>query len=370
VQVEHHTETGSVVLRAVGDWDIANAGALDAELTGLGRLGPRVVVDGSHLDHLDTAGAWLIHRTVTSLRAAGATVEVRGLGGAQEALLQRVAESDRPPLALSPRLRTGEMVGDLGRRTAGFLRSARHFVSFFGESTVVLLRTLLHPRRLRLTPLVWQMEQAGFNALPIVGLMSFLIGIVIAYQGAVQLESFGADVFVVDLIGLSVLREFGILLAAVMVAGRSGSAFTAHLGSMKIDEEVDALRTMGLDPMEVLVLPRVLGLVLTLPLVAFFADLAALLGGGLMAWASQDIAPRTFLERLREAVEPWDFWVGIVKAPVFAGVIGLVGCYQGLQVGGSSESLGLNTTRAVVESIFLVIVLDALFSIFFTLIGI
>jgi phospholipid/cholesterol/gamma-HCH transport system permease protein len=193
---------------------------------------------------------------------------------------------------------------------------------------------------------------------------------VLAYQGATQLQKFGAEVFVVDLIGVSVLREIGILLTAIVVAGRSGSAFTAQIGSMKVNEEVDAMRTLGLDPIQVLVIPRVLALVLMLPLLAFFSDMMGLLGGGLMAWSVLDVSPGQFIERLNSSIGLWTFWVGIIKAPVFGLLIALVGCYEGLQVANSAESVGSRTTRSVVESIFLVMIVDAVFSIFFAYIGI
>jgi phospholipid/cholesterol/gamma-HCH transport system permease protein len=214
------------------------------------------------------------------------------------------------------------------------------------------------------------MEEVGFNALPIVGLISLLIGVVLAYQGAVQLQKFGAQVFVVNLVGVSVLREVGILLTAIVVAGRSGSAFAASIGSMVIREEVDAMRTLGLSPVEVLVLPRILALVLMMPVLAFFADLMGLLGGMLMCWLALDVTPVVFVDRLRAAVGVSHFWVGMVKAPVFGFIIGLIGCLDGLRVAGSAESVGRQTTRAVVTSIFLVIVADAFFSIFFSYVGI
>jgi phospholipid/cholesterol/gamma-HCH transport system permease protein len=214
------------------------------------------------------------------------------------------------------------------------------------------------------------MEQVGLNALPIVGLISFLIGIVLAYQGAQTLRQFGAEVFVVDLIGISMLREIGILLTAIVVAGRSGSAFAAAVGSMMVHEEVDAMRTLGLDPMEVLVLPRLLALVLTLPMLAFFSDMMGLLGGGLMSWVVLDITPVVYIERMNNAVGLWTFWVGIIKAPFFGFLIAMVGCLEGFRVSGSAESVGQQTTRAVVTSLFLVIVVDALFSIFFSTVGV
>jgi phospholipid/cholesterol/gamma-HCH transport system permease protein len=214
------------------------------------------------------------------------------------------------------------------------------------------------------------MQEVGLNAVPIVALMGFLIGIVLAFQGAVQLRQFGAEIFVVDLIAVSVLRELGILLTAIIVAGRSGSAFTASIGSMKVREEIDAMRTLGLDPIEVLVLPRVLALIIMLPILGLIANIFALLGGGLMSWAELGISPSMFLTRFVENTDVWHLAVGLIKAPFFAFIISIVGCWQAMQVGGSSESVGRRTTQSVVQSIFLVIVADACFSVFFAEIGI
>ena len=286
-------------------------------------------------------------------------------------MLEQVAAADRPAEVVPPG--PGTLVRILARVGAGTLdaiEESRQVVGFFGRVMSSLLGTLARPHRLRLTALVSHMEQVGFNALPIVGLLSFLIGVVLAYQGAVVLQRFGAEIFVVNLIAISVLREIGILLTAIVVAGRSGSAFAAAIGSMMVHEEVDAMRTLGLDPMEVLVLPRLLALALTMPLLAFFADMMGLLGGGIMAWVVLDIAPTLFLERLGDAVSVWSFWTGMIKAPVFGVIIAVVGCLEGFRVSGSAESVGRQTTRAVVTSLFLVIVADALFSIFFSTVGV
>ena len=360
------------LLSAGGRWDVANAGRLDAELHALAPIANgRVTVDLAGLEVLDTAGAWLLHRTIDSLRQAGTEVALSGAEPKHAAMLRQVAADYQPCETEPPRAATiVQVLGHIGESTVWLVRETGDLIAFFGEAMVALGRSIVQPRRLRLTSIVFHMEQVGFNALPIVGLISFLIGVVLAYQGAQQLQRFGAEVFVVDLISISVLREIGILLTAIVVAGRSGSAFTAQIGSMKVHEEVDALRTLGLDPMEVLVLPRVLALVLTLPLLAFFADIMGLLGGGLMAWIALDIGPDVYLDRLQGAVDIWSFWVGIIKAPVFAFLIALIGCYEGMQVVGSAESVGQKTTRAVVEAIFLVIVADALFSIFFSLVGV
>jgi len=262
------------------------------------------------------------------------------------------------------------MVAQLGQQVVDAFRQGHDLLGFFGALVVTALGTLRRPGRIRFVSFVHHLEQAGLNALPIVGLLAFLIGVVVAYQGVDQLRRFGAQIFTVNLLGISVLREMGILITAILVAGRSGSAYTAQIGTMQVNEEVDAMRTLGLDPIEMLVLPRILALVVALPLLTFFADIMAVLGGGIMSMMLIDLTVPRFLRQLQEAVGLWTFWVGIIKAPVFAFLIGMVGCFEGLRVRGSAESLGRLTTRSVVESIFLVIVFDALFSILFSRLGI
>ena len=354
-----------------GCWTIGDAERLDKELMVIhDRAATKIIFKLSGLERLDTAGAWLIHRTRKNLETGGAEVILDGINPEFRILLDEIAANDQtsPPLPHTNQL--VEWVAHTGEVTLETLRRARDFLGFFGLVVLTILRTVTHPARLRLVPMVHHMEQVGLNALPIVGLISFLIGVVIAYQGASQMKQFGAEVFVVNLIAVSILREIGILLAAIVIAGRSGSAFTAQIGAMKVNEEIDAMRTLGLDPVEVLVLPRLLALMLAMPLLAFFADMIGLLGGGLMSWIVLDIKPDQFVERLSGAVSLWSFWIGIIKAPFFAVIIALVGCYEGFQVGGSAESVGHMTSRSVVESIFLVIVIDAAFSIFFQLIGV
>ena len=229
--------------------------------------------------------------------------------------------------------------------------------------------TIRHPRRFRFNAVVQRFDVVGVRALGIIGLMSFLVGIVIAQQGAVQLRQFGAEVFTINLIGRSAVKELGVLMTAIMVAGRSGSAFAAQIGSMKLNEEVDAMRTIGVSPMEALVVPRVLATVLMMPLLGFYAAIMAIIGGGIFTWLSLDIPPITFVQRIREVVPETDLWQALIKAPVFGMIIAMAGCYQGLQVEGNAEDVGLRTTTAVVQGIFLVIVLDAFFAVFFTEIG-
>ena len=364
---------GTSRLAPTGRWLIGEVGRLDAALGGLQVPHDRpLTIDLGGIEALDTAGAWLIYRTAKRLKSEGVAVEFANIRREHAILLEQVAAADKPGEA-PPRRHVNayrHAVERLGRGTLFVLAQMRDFIGFLGLVIEVALKSAVQPGRIRFTSLVYHMEQVGLNALPIVGLISFLIGVVLAYQGASQLQRFGAEIYVVNLIGVSVLREIGILLTAIVVAGRSGSAFTAQIGSMKIREEVDAMRTLGLDPIEVLVLPRMLALILTLPLLAFFSDLMGLLGGGLMAWISLGIPPDLFLERLNEAIGLWHFWVGLIKAPVFAAVISLIGCYEGMRVEGSAESVGQLTTRSVVESIFLVIIADAVFSIFFNIVGV
>jgi phospholipid/cholesterol/gamma-HCH transport system permease protein len=249
-------------------------------------------------------------------------------------------------------------------------KTGRDLVAFFGLVLETLGKTLVNPFRMRATSTVYHMEQTGLNAVPIVSLISFLIGAVLAYQGAEQLKRFGGEIFTVNLVAVSFLREIGILLTAIMVAGRSGSAFTAQIGSMKLREEIDAMRTLGLDPMEVLVLPRVIALLIMMPILGFISAMMGLMGGGLVVWIELGMSPAMYIERVKEAVDVWDALVAFIKAPVFGLLIAMIGCFEGLKVEGSAESVGQRTTASVVEGIFTVIVVDAFFSIMFVKLGI
>jgi phospholipid/cholesterol/gamma-HCH transport system permease protein len=362
-----------LLIEAGGRWTLATLAELDAERARLLAGAPgggQAAIDLRALERLDTAGAWLLHRIRCDLDGQGWRTEWSGARDAHAALLaeiRRLAPEPMPPAPeVNPLVR---LVAELGHSTLAALEEAARLLSFFGQTVSTLGRILLRPGRLRLTSLTHHLEQSCVNALPIVGLIAFLIGIVMAYQGADQLRRFGAEIYTVDLLAISTLREIGILITAVVVAGRSGSAFTAQIGMMKVNEEVDALRTMGLDPFEVLVLPRVIALMIALPLLAFFADMMALFGGALMCVFTLDVSPEQYLSRLSYAIWPRTFWVGIVKAPVFAFLIAMVGCYEGLTVDGSAESVGRKTTLAVVVGIFLVIVFDAIFSVVFSAVG-
>ncbi|MEX0923537.1 MAG: MlaE family lipid ABC transporter permease subunit [Rhodovibrionaceae bacterium] len=363
-------EGDRLLLRFEGAWTTYGLALADKALRALRLESVReAALDVSGVSQIDTTGAWLIVRTRMALEAAGASVTLSGSTPARDAVFAKVRHEPAPPEAERGNLLTAQ-VERLGAGTLSALGDARDLLGFLGHTVIVFARVAAQPGRLRVTATIYHMQKSGFDALPIVGLISFLIGVVMAYQGADQLRRFGAEIFTVNLVGIAVLRELGILLTSIIVAGRSGSAFTAQIGTMKVNEEVDALRTIGLDPMEVLVLPRILALVLVLPLLTFYADIMGLLGGAMMAALALDISVVQFVERLREAITPTTFWVGMVKAPVFAFIIAMVGCFEGLQVTSSAESVGMRTTRSVVEAIFLVIVLDALFSIFFSYVGI
>lgn len=365
-------DASTLTLRPQGDWVVTHAEMIDRALQAIDTIGRRsATFDLSHLERLDTAGAWLLYRTARSLERAGAKVTTAGATAAQSTLLNAVAKSDKPAVAEAP---TGNILVNLIVRMGAALdeggRTGRDLVAFFGLVLETLGKTVLHPTRMRATSTVYHMEQAGLNAVPIVSLISFLIGAVLAFQGAEQLRRFGGEIFTVNLVAVSFLREIGILLTAIMVAGRSGSAFTAQIGSMKLREEIDAMRTLGLDPMDVLVLPRVIALLVMMPVLGFISAMMGLLGGGLVVWMELGMSPAMYIERLRESVDLWDAGVAFIKAPIFGLAIAMIGCFEGMKVEGSAESVGQRTTASVVEGIFTVIVLDALFSILFVKLGI
>jgi phospholipid/cholesterol/gamma-HCH transport system permease protein len=354
-----------------GAWTLAHATALDRVVAKLGAGGGPIVFDLSAVEHLDTTGAWLIYRTAEQAHNAGAALSWVEPSDALKPLWRRVVEAGpEPVIEERHRVLFWDWLADVGAATEGIAQQALDLLAFFGSLVETLGRIIVKPARLRFVSVVSHVERTGLNALPIVGMISFLVGVVLAFQGADQLRRFGAQIYTINMVGVSVLREMGILLTAIVVAGRSGSAFTAEIGAMQVNEEVDALRVTGLDPMEVLVAPRVLALMIALPLLTFFADIMGLLGGGIMAVVLVDVGFGQYWRLLNNAVTLNHFMVGMVKAPVFALLIALVGCFEGLRVSGSAESVGRLTTRSVVEGIFLVIVFDALFSILFSYLGV
>ena len=367
------TRTGDILeMQLTGDWTIDNVARMNAIVAQLGsaHVGP-AVIDFSPIGRMDTTGAWMVEKIRQRLTTADHPVDLRGIQPNHQLLVDRLHGLTDEPAAEPARYSALSLIAErTGRATIDALREATDLLNFLGLATVTAARTAVSPRRFRMTSFVFHLEQVGLNALPIVGLLSFLIGVVLAYQGADQLRRFGAAIFSVNLLGISILREMGILLTAIIVAGRSGSAFAAQIGTMQVNEEIDAMRTIGLDPIEVLVLPRMLALLVAMPLLAVYADLMGLAGGAVMAIVSLDITFTQFTERLKDVVPIWAFWVGIIKAPVFGVMIALVGCREGLKVRGSADSVGRQTTRAVVVSIFLVIIIDAVFSIFFSAVGV
>jgi phospholipid/cholesterol/gamma-HCH transport system permease protein len=361
-----------LALCAAGPWTAGFAPLLEqivADAEKLTGSRPNIFIDVSRVSKLDTFGAWLIERLRRSLTEGEVEATIAGLSANYSSLVDEVRRVKATPPAHTASVTIAGILDQVGRSVAGFGTTIIELLDMLGAILAAAGRVIIHPSGFRLTSTVHHLEQVCWRAVPIVGLITFLIGCIISQQGIFHFRRFGADIFVVDMLGVLVLREIGVLLVAIMVAGRSGSAYTAELGSMRMREEIDALRTMGFDPIEVLVLPRMLALIIALPILAFLGAIAALYGGGLVAWLYGGVDPEAFLLRLRDAISINHFIVGIIKAPVMAAVIGIVACVEGLAVEGSAESLGQHTTSSVVKGIFFVIVMDGVFAIFFASIG-
>ena len=350
------------VYRVAGSLTITRAATTQREIDS---LPDPLTIDLSEIQRMDTVGAWIVYRTV---RDRGA--KVIGASGDETSLLKQVGEFDEP-VQVRPEEKAsffrvlteiGEWVADTGATMLGLL-------GFLGATLIGFANIIRRPKRFQFNAVVQRFDVVGVRALGIIGLMSFLIGIVIAQQGAVQLAQFGAEVYTINLIGRITVRELGVLMTAIMVAGRSGSAFAAQIGTMKITEEIDAMRTIGVSPVEALVIPRMMSAIVMMPLLGFWAIITALFGGGLFVWLDLTIPPLTYIQRLQEVIPITDLWIALIKAPVFGFIIALSGCFQGMLVQGNSEEVGSRTTTAVVQSIFLVIVLDAVFAVFFSSIG-
>jgi phospholipid/cholesterol/gamma-HCH transport system permease protein len=356
-------------LAAGGDWTADNAAALDALVTASAPASAairNVEIDMGGIVRLDTYGAWLLERIIRSASEKGAQARVLRLPERFRTLFETVHATTGPVVAEGRRSNLASFaLAIVGRNMVEVWDSIKLLAGMLGAVTVAWLRACLRPTTFRWTSMVNQVDLVGWRAVPIILLITFLIGAILAQQGIFHFRRFGAEIYVVDMVGILVLREIGVLIVCVMVAGRSGSAYTAELGSMKMREEIDALQTMGLDPVSILILPRIVALVIAVPLLTFIGSMAALYGGGLIASLYGGIPPEVFLSRLREAISTDHFVVGLLKAPFMALIIGIVACVEGLQVQGSSESLGAQTTASVVKSIFLVIVLDGVFAIFF-----
>ncbi len=370
VSLSHKEEGGKLVLAAAGRWISSFAGEAEHLVADVERKRAKsktVAIDASDIEQLDTSGAWLLERMRRDLEDRGVSAEIVGLDPRYKVLLDEVKQTNTAKDAdahgePNSVVTTLSLLGELA---VGFAKDTGEFVQFLGASVVSFGRVLVRPWTFRFTAIVNQIDRAGFRSIPIIVLILFLIGGILAQQGIFHFRKFGAETFVVDMVGILVLREVGVLITSIMIAGRSGSAYTAELGSMKMREEIDALRVMGRDPMEILILPRMIALIIALPLLTFLGSMAALAGGMVTAWLYGGFTPEVFLERLRDAISWSTFWVGMIKAPFMGAVIALVACVEGLRVQGSAESLGEHTTASVVKSIFLVIVLDGFFAIFF-----
>jgi phospholipid/cholesterol/gamma-HCH transport system permease protein len=360
-------------LAAGGAWTAEHARTLEHLIDAANRERPavrQVSIEMAGVDHIDTFGAWLLERLARTWHSEGYETKIIGLADKYHTLLREVHNTNRePPAPLHHPYRVGDGLEIVGRTMVAAYRDLIAMVDMIGAVAVAIVRVTARPTTFRFTSVVHHLDRVGFRAVPIILLITFLIGAIIAQQGIFHFRKFGADVFVIDMLGILILREIGVLIVAVMVSGRSGSAYTAELGSMKMREEIDALQTMGFDPVEVLVLPRIIALVIALPLLAFLGSIAALYGGGLVCWLYGGISPEIFLSRLKEAISIDHFEVGMWKAPFMALIIGIVACVEGIRTQGSAESLGNQTTAAVVKSIFLTIVMDGVFAIFFAAIG-
>jgi phospholipid/cholesterol/gamma-HCH transport system permease protein len=371
--LERIAQGNGLALCAAGPWTAPFAPLLEAIVSDAEKLAgsrPNIFIDVSQISRLDTFGAWLIERLRRSLTQGAVEAKIAGLSANYATLVDEVRRVKTAPPDARPAVTITGMLAQVGRSVVNVSDTFIGLIDMLGAVLAAAGRVFLRPRDFRLTSTVHHLEQVCWRAVPIIVLITFLIGCIISQQGIFHFRRFGADIFVVDMLGVLVLREIGVLLVAIMVAGRSGSAYTAELGSMKMREEIDALRTMGFDPIEVLILPRLLALVIAMPILAFLGAMAALYGGGLVAWLYGGVDPEAFLLRLRDAISIDHFIVGIIKAPVMAAVIGIVACVEGLAVQGSAESLGAHTTASVVKGIFFVIVMDGVFAIFFAAIGI
>jgi phospholipid/cholesterol/gamma-HCH transport system permease protein len=362
------TQSHPSVLMLQGQWTVQKAGELTNALKPLkNKLPDNVQINPSKLDKLDTEGAWILINWMDSLKK-NIQINEADFQPKQALIYKRVLAVGKIVIPLPPAkppLFIG-IINHIGQGTISIIQQLYLLCCFMGQSSVAFIKTVFHPKTWRLPELARHIEETGFNAIPIIAMMGFLISVVLAYQGAFQLRKFGAEIFTVDLVAISVLREMGVLITAIMVAGRSGSAFAAEIGVMKVNEEIDALRTLGLSPITILVLPRMMALIITLPLLTFLSDIMGLLGGAILMHFSMDLTFSQYASRVHEAIVFSTFAVGMLKAPVFAAIIALVGCLRGMQVTTSAESVGQMTTKAVVESIVLVIIFDALFSILFT----
>ncbi len=368
-QVSCDLNADAIRFSLAGHWTIDSTALLEVHIASLlaKAVGAgRAILDLGGIDRLDTSGAWLIDRTRQDLGRHGIDTRVENLRPEYEILLSEAHYRTFPAATRKHHFYGRELLADIGESIVNVGRDLLQAVAFLGEVVVALGKIVTVPSRFRGTSLIFHMETFAFRSVPIIALINFLVGCIIAQRGVYLLQRFGATTYAVDLIGILTLRELGVLLTSIMIAGRSGSAITAELGSMKMREEIDALRVMGLEPVDVLIVPRLIALMLSLPLLTFVADIAALFGGMLVVWGYGGISPESFMTRLQNSIELSDFFVGLIKAPFMALVIGLIASVEGLAVEGSAKSLGRKVTASVVKAIFTVIVVDGLFSMFFS----
>ncbi|WP_158810406.1 ABC transporter permease [Beijerinckia sp. L45] len=367
-QFSSETLGTSIRLNLAGSWTVDASAALEHSglaLVAAAKAAQAAIFDLGGIERLDTAGAWLIDRSRRDLQTQGIATQIEHLRPEFTILLNEVEKREVSVPASSHGFSIIDLLADVGHGVVQFGRDMIAGVAFFGELVSSLTNTVLHPRRFRGTALFFHVETFAFRSVPIIALINFLVGAIVAQQGIQQLKRFGAVTFAADLIGVLILRELGVLLTSIMIAGRSGSSITAEIGSMKMREEIDALQVMGLRAMDVLVVPRLLALIISLPMLTFIADISGMFGGMLTGWIYGGINPIAFASRLREAIDVDTFLVGLIKAPFMALIIGLIAAIEGLGVEGSAESLGRQVTSSVVKSIFMVIVVDGLFAMFF-----
>tara|TARA_R110000868_G_scaffold218004_1_gene468143 strand:+ start:21467 stop:22621 length:1155 start_codon:yes stop_codon:yes gene_type:complete len=366
-------DAGNTIIEAHGDWTIDTIGRVDTAIRNVeASVEPdKIVIDLSPLGRIDTSGAYMLGRATRRCGVPDGDFHYVGTHPTARRLIEEIRRRTQVcPPDPPPGFGFGNALGRLGAGLEAAAAETIDTIGFFGQTITTGLRTLVHPSRFRLTSAIWAMEEVGVNAMPIVAVLSFFIGAVVAYMGANLLADFGFAIFSVELIGISVLREFAVLITAILLAGRSDSAFTASIGAMKMQQEIDAMRVLGLNPFEVLVLPRVVACVLMAPLLTFAAMITGIFGGMLVTWTAQDISPAVFIARLHSELDWSHFWVGMSKAPVFGLVVAIVGCRQGMKVAGDVESLGRRVTASVVQSIFIVIVVEALFAMMYLELGI
>ncbi len=375
------TQLSPTELQLSGRWDAQYLTATEQQLALIALpANADIIANCAKIESLDSVGAWCLQKLLQDCAQQNSVIALHQLTPVFQKRLDiiRMQLADAPAnnsilnpqnslkSALNPQ---PNFVERIGKNTVQFAQQLMGALSFVGETAIALAKSIADPQRIRWRPILFNIRSAGFDAIPIVGLLAFLLGVVVAYQGAGQLKQYGANIFVADLVGLSMLREFAPLITAIIIAGRSGSAYAAQIGTMAVTEEIDAMQTLGINPQELLVIPKVIALFIALPLLTVFADILGVFGGMLMAYQQLDVGFVEFLDRFVKAVSPTAFMVGVGKAPIFAVIIAMVGCYQGFRTKGGADSVGRQTTRSVVQSIFLVIVADAIFSVAFSLLN-